>query len=129
MVECSFKSADLVNGEALKQDEFIRYIESQTKDPIWKPVVKREAVACLASTTRKYGEIRKLLEAPEHNIRPEDCNIRFMAVVDCIFLKLITACPKEFWFDSKNCNAVQDFLEKCFEDEDNLPLLLSNGMT
>ena len=107
----------------------MKYVDSQNLDPIWKPVVRKEAVYCLASTTRKHGEIKRILEGPENNIKPQDCNIRFMSVVDCMLLKSLTSCPDKFWNDSKNCNAVQDFLKKCFEDEDNLPLMLGNGMT
>lgn len=128
-MECDFTKSDLIDGSTISSEKFKHHLEQRVLDPIWKPVVMKVATECLALTTKYNEDIKKQLASPPHNIKPEECNIRFMALVDCIVLKLLAVCPANFWNNSRTCNAVQDFIEGCFEDDDNLPLLLSTGLT
>lgn len=63
------------------------FIESNTKDSIWKPVYKSSLEICFKEINEKMPDILKELEAEPFNIKKYQCNVKYMSIVTCIHLE------------------------------------------
>lgn len=63
------------------------FIESNTKDPIWKPIYKSSLEICFKEINEKMPDILKELEVEPFNINKNQCNVKYMSIVTCIHLE------------------------------------------
>lgn len=87
MAECVFKDLKLIKDDDINKQAALNFIESNTKDPIWKPVYKSSLEICFKEINEKMPDILKELQAEPFNIKRNQCNVKYMSIVTCIHLE------------------------------------------
>ena len=126
MYECIVNTEEIIKDNVIDADKMTTHLDKTVKDPIWLPIIKKATIGCLESTTTKAEEIKKLFTSAPFNIKPEECNIKIMAFVECTKTATFVACPKSLWTDSKRCNEVKSFVLKCNNNIENIQLLVNS---
>lgn len=114
------KVSDMLNGEDADQAKVIAYIEKNGVDASFKPVMKQAVTDCFASVAAKFDEITKIAGAQPFNIKPDQCNIKNLAISFCSTVLTFSNCPKQMSKDDQKCNDQRAFVKKCFNNLDNV---------
>lgn len=82
-----FNEMKLVKNNAIDKDATLKYLDENTKEASWKPIMKSSFDECLTEITEKSAEIVKELEQTPFNIKKDQCNVIYMAMITCIHLE------------------------------------------
>lgn len=77
----------LTKDNFVDKDLLLKNIDSDTKDAIWKPIMKNAGEECFKDISAKKDEIAAEMEKPPFNIKKDQCNTAFMSLVTCIHLE------------------------------------------
>lgn len=122
------KAHNLTDGVEIVQEKMLSYFDSAVADQMWKPIIKKATEDCFSSTNNKIEDLKKIFAAAPYNIKPEECNIKIMAFVECHMTNSFVACPEPFWNDNKRCTAAKSLLTKCNSNIENVSFFYSKHM-
>ncbi|CAO1350863.1 unnamed protein product [Diamesa serratosioi] len=57
--------------------------------------------------------ITKTMESAPFNIKKDQCNVKYIAMVMCTEMKRFAKCPKENWTPKPECQKMKQFVENC----------------
>lgn len=80
------KEMKLLKDINIDKDACLKYVDTQTKDAIWKPIMKASTEECFSELSTKRDEISKELEEAPFNIKKDQCNVMPMAFLTCVHL-------------------------------------------
>jgi hypothetical protein len=77
----------LLKDKDIEKEGLLKYLDSAIDDEKWRKVFKSSFETCLNEVNEKITEIQKKFEDAPHNIKKEQCNVKFMAVKTCTMLE------------------------------------------
>ena len=123
MYECVARATNIMTGDQIDQSNILPYFEKVITAPNymqWLPIVKKTTIDCLSRTTSKMSEIKKLFTDSSSNKKLAECNVGVMAFTECHMTEMFTACPAQFWTNTKECNDVKISADKCNNNVENV---------
>lgn len=82
----------LLKDKDVDKEGLLKYLETAIDDDKWKQIFKSSFETCLKEVNGKISEIQKKFEEAPHNIKKEQCNVKFMAVKTCSMLEAFKVC-------------------------------------
>lgn len=80
-----FKELKLIKGDTIDKDSFLKYVEVQIKEELWKPRTKVVIEKCFAKVSAAIAKIAAALGAEPFNIKKEECNVFYLSMTNCMF--------------------------------------------
>lgn len=123
MYECVSRATNTMQADQLDQAKILAYFEKAITDPTympWLPIIKKTATDCLSRTASKLTEIKKLFTDSSSNKKTAECNVGVLAFTECHMTEMFTACPAQFWTNTKECNDAKVFGDKCNNNVENV---------
>lgn len=77
----------LLKEKDVDKDRLLEYLDSNVDDEKWRDIFKASFQICLKEVNEKIAEIQKKFEEAPHNIKKEQCNVKFMAIKTCTMLE------------------------------------------
>ncbi|XP_063701671.1 uncharacterized protein LOC134831787 [Culicoides brevitarsis] len=115
VVECAYNRTGLTE---LTKESLLAMLEKTTKDiPQWHERVPAIVDACLSELTPEIiKEVQKetikwLKEIGAQTRRI--CDLRYLIVEDCFYMKLFQECPESRFKNTKKCNSLLGFVQRC----------------
>lgn len=65
----------------------MKFFDVNVKEANWKPIFKSTFNECLKDITSKMPIITKTLESAPFNIKKDQCNVKYIAMVMCTEMK------------------------------------------
>ena len=96
--------------------------KSEVQEP-WKVVIKKSIVECIAKTSSKLEELKKLFAAIPNNSNAAECNVQVMTTIECTMHDMFANCPAPFNSKNKTCTDDRAFLDKCNANIENTILV------
>lgn len=82
-----FKELKLEKSGMPDKDAIMKYIDTEIRDEIWKPVLKSAAEKCLKDITTGKDKIMSEMEKTPFNMKKDQCNVLPFALITCIHLQ------------------------------------------
>lgn len=86
VTEALFKELNLTKDNNIDKDAMLKYVD-RVKEANWKPVMKAAVEECYKEVIAKKDDIAKELAKAPFNIKPDQCNSLFMAMITCVHLE------------------------------------------
>ena len=90
IVECIFNELRITNNNDIDEPAIMNFFDDNVKEAIWKPIFKSTFQECMKEITSKMPIITKTMESAPFNIRKDQCNVKYIAMVMCTEMKHFT---------------------------------------
>lgn len=80
-----FKELKLIKGDTIDKDAFLKYVEVQIKEELWKPFTKVVIEKCFDKVSSDFAKIAAALGAEPFNIKKEECSVFYLSMNNCMF--------------------------------------------
>lgn len=77
----------LLKEKDVDKEGILKYLDTAIDDEKWRDIFKSSFEICLKEVSEKIVEIQKKFEEAPHNIKKEQCNVKFMAIKTCTMLE------------------------------------------
>jgi hypothetical protein len=77
----------LSKNNAIDKEAMQKQVATATKDAFWKPVLRDVVEKCYNDVTAKKDRIVAEMEKSPYNVRRDQCNVLFMAMITCVQLQ------------------------------------------
>jgi Mor family transcriptional regulator len=77
----------LLKDKDIDKDGLLKHLDTAIDDDKWREIFKSSFETCLKEVNEKISEIQKKFEEAPHNIKKEQCNVKFMAIKTCTVLE------------------------------------------
>lgn len=77
----------LLKEKDIDKDNVLKYLDTAVDDEKWRNIFKASFEVCFKEVNEKIAEIQKKFEEAPHNIKKEQCNVKFMAIKTCTMLE------------------------------------------
>jgi len=85
-----FKSKKLIKDNGVDKEAALKYIDEKVKEAVWKPIFKTGVEECHKEITEKSAELVKEMAGEPFNIKKDQCNVTYMAMMTCVHLEAFT---------------------------------------
>ncbi|CAO1350461.1 unnamed protein product [Diamesa serratosioi] len=90
IAECFMNDMQLAKFNDIDKNEVLNYIVEAPNDAAWKQIYGNAFEQCYNDINVRFSEVVTLFEFPPFNIRRDQCNVKFMALLMCIKHKVLS---------------------------------------
>jgi hypothetical protein len=78
-----FPALNLTKNGEIDKDLHMQYLDRAINDSIWLPIIKQSVSDCIDEVKRDQDTIVEQYEDPPMAIDRDECDVKFLAVVQC----------------------------------------------
>ncbi|XP_063698098.1 general odorant-binding protein 66-like [Culicoides brevitarsis] len=133
--ECFFTKTGLFKNETLQMAAIQSYMIKLSREfaqmsPLidWQSVISGAVEVCVDKIFDMREVLRELFSQEPFKISPSECDVTFVATINCVYYDIFVNCPQAAWERTRECDDWQDHINTCMNDIETFPHIDMNKM-